>query len=115
MSIGNNHKFSPCNQRLFCKEPPNELRIDAAGRTKSKKREQCSAASVLVELRRIWKKKPGGSGNRITRTESPPIKDDLGSILHEKGNAVKEKRKGKSRRKEIRGKAKRTEAKETTA
>jgi hypothetical protein len=100
---------------LLCKELPNELRIDAAGCAKVKTAVVCAAASVQVELSRIWKKKPGGSGNNITKAECPPIKDELGSILHEKRNAVKEKRKGKSRRKEMKGKAKQTEAKGTTA
>jgi hypothetical protein len=60
---------------MFCKELPNELRIDAAGGSYVKEEEQSGAASVLVELSRIWKKKPGSSGKKIARTQSPPIKE----------------------------------------
>ena len=95
--------------------PPNELRIDAAEGVYAKRNGLCAAASVRVELSRIWKKKPGVSGENILRTQCPPIKDDLESILHEKRNPVKEKRKGTTKTKEIKGNAKWAGAKEAPA
>jgi len=77
------------------------------------KRKGEGAASVLVELSRIWKKKLGGSGKKCHKDIPPTKKDDPRSILHEKQKAVKEKEKGKSKRKECRFNAKRTGVKET--
>jgi hypothetical protein len=56
-------------------------RIDAAGGVKVKTAVVCAAASVLVELSRIWKKKPGGSGENISKTQCPPIKDRSGEYF----------------------------------
>jgi hypothetical protein len=47
---------------------------------------------------------------KVKRKYFPPIKNDLGSILHEKRKAVKEK----SKRKESQGNAKQTGVKEET-
>jgi hypothetical protein len=69
------------NTFLNKKIMPNELRIDAAGGVKVKTVVVCAAASVQVELSRIWKKKPGGSGENISRTQCPPIKDRSGEYF----------------------------------
>jgi len=45
---------------------PNELRIDAAEGSYAKGSGQGIAASVRVELSRIWKMKPERSGKNIT-------------------------------------------------
>jgi hypothetical protein len=50
---------------LIYEQAPNELRIDAAEGDYAKRKGRCAAASVRVELSRIWKKKPGASGKNI--------------------------------------------------
>jgi hypothetical protein len=47
-------------------QTPNELRIDAAESSYAKENGLSAAASVLVELSRIWKMKPGTSGEKIS-------------------------------------------------
>jgi hypothetical protein len=44
------------------KQPSNELRIDAAGVEKVKRKRESAAASVLVELSRILEKEAGWNG-----------------------------------------------------
>ena len=59
-----------CNIMLY-----NGLRIDAAEGECVNRKGGCAAASVRVERSRIWKKKPGISGKKNTRTQNPPIKE----------------------------------------
>jgi hypothetical protein len=59
--------FYLINQVFFGeKKAPNELRIDAAGGKCANRKGQSAAASVRVELSRIWKMKPGTSGEKIS-------------------------------------------------
>jgi hypothetical protein len=66
---------------LFCKETPNELRIDAAGVEKVKRNGEGAAASVLVELSRIWKKKPGGTVKKSQKEVHPTNKERSGKYF----------------------------------
>jgi len=93
---------------------PNELRIDAAEGGCAKRRGLCAAASVRVGLSRIWKKKPGGTGKNITRTNAHRSGMELPSILHENQSLVQEIWQSRSGKEEGTGNTKRTEAEETT-
>jgi hypothetical protein len=51
------------------------------GEGKSKKRQLSSAASVLVELSRIWKKKPGGAAKKSQKEAHPINKEQSGKYF----------------------------------
>lgn len=59
----------------------NELRIDAAGMEKVKRNGEGAAASVLVELSRIWKKKPGGTVKKSQKEIHPTNKERSGKYF----------------------------------
>jgi len=59
----------------------NELRIDAAGVEKVKRNGESAAASVLVELSRIWKKKPGGTVKKSQKEVHPTNKERSGKYF----------------------------------
>jgi hypothetical protein len=59
----------------------NELRIDAAGVEEVKRNGEGAAASVLVELSRIWKKKPGGAAQKSQKEAHPINKERSGKYF----------------------------------
>ena len=73
----NKHKLAITGRKRL----PNELRIDAAGMEKVKRNGEGAAASVLVELSRIWKKKPGGTVKKSQKEIHPTNKERSGKYF----------------------------------
>ncbi|MBM4427212.1 MAG: hypothetical protein FJ031_08235, partial [Chloroflexi bacterium] len=80
----NKHKLAITGRKRL----PNELRIDAAGMEKVKRNGEGAAASVLVELSRIWKKKPGGTVKKSQKETSDLTVSQKHIDRHEKAGKV---------------------------